>query len=438
VQILGFGEAHVGFATLIHDPKGTGINNPFLYTAVHVLTAARKETDGITVSLNGKAVEVPLKRIGLRYSKELDFCCIPVPLSLGAALGVRSMKVAKYKRNVPLAVYQTKEGEMLVSRSMSTPVRAFVVKYVASTISGSSGSPLIQNGKVVGIHLAGALKDGAVENEGVLWVPLVDPRVKESAGSYSSQEDDRTRADELKDADVKAVDRFYSESGELVERHYDISGSRYALASYEQVPWNRSWANDDLFEEITHEEYEEQHIGRMRESGSTKRPDFPVKREVVSVPASSKETSTTTPSSMTVQEQPKSGKPSESSKSSLTELDELRKEFQQLRELLQTAVTTSVVPQSRQTAQTEQVARPAQRRLENASAGPETENNSEPCGSVAAQESETSSEAPGSKRSKKKAKKKATQASPKEFTDSSTQVSIVGLGRTLTANPRDL
>jgi len=296
--VLGLDEVLVGTGFVIYDPKKSGFDFPMFATAFHVFRDANKGSGTLTVCVGTKGVELPIPRVGLRYNKVMDYIYIPVSHSFLATMGIKALKLGEYSNSSIVSVYSPPDEEDLhwkVSRGMPRSKRAFQILYPASTAPGSSGSPVMQGGRVIGIHLAGNFKNGVVENEGVLWVPLDGKRtLEDTASEYASRERDRKRVQEMEENEdpgdhmegldriQRAEDVYHMENG-MVETSVSTRGSSFM---YTTTFKGLSWAEDaNAYDELTQEEYEERHIGLVaaraamddtqRLPEATTAPDFP-------------------------------------------------------------------------------------------------------------------------------------------------------------------
>ncbi|QEM20964.1 ORF2a [Physalis rugose mosaic virus] len=138
----------------------------YLLTAYHVWEGLK---DGFKLSKNGLMVpgDGAKLHIGCRH-KTLDFALVAMPPASWSKLGVGKSQLRSFKgSNAYIKVFGGKSSTTLVSSSgnatrLSTPVS---IAHSASTAPGWSGSPLYQDGIVVGIH-TGYIHYG-VSNEAV-------------------------------------------------------------------------------------------------------------------------------------------------------------------------------------------------------------------------------------------------------------------------------
>lgn len=138
----------------------------YLLTAYHVWEGLR---DGFKLSKNGNMVSGDGAELhtGCRH-KTLDFALVEVPPACWSKLGVGKSQLRSFTgSNAYVKVFGGKSSTALVSSSgnaarLATPVS---IAHSASTAPGWSGSPLYQDGVVVGIH-TGYIQYG-VSNEAV-------------------------------------------------------------------------------------------------------------------------------------------------------------------------------------------------------------------------------------------------------------------------------
>lgn len=138
----------------------------YLLTAYHVWEGLR---DGFKLSKNGLMVpgEGAELYIGCRQ-KSLDFALVEMPSACWSKLGVGKSQLRSFTgSNAYVKVFGGKSSTALVSSAgnatrLATPVS---IAHSASTAPGWSGSPLYQDGIVVGIH-TGYIQYG-VSNEAV-------------------------------------------------------------------------------------------------------------------------------------------------------------------------------------------------------------------------------------------------------------------------------
>lgn len=138
----------------------------YLLTAYHVWEGLR---DGFKLSKNGNMVpgDGAELYIGCRH-KTLDFALVEMPPACWSKLGVGKSQLRSFSgSNAYVKVFGGKSSTSLVSSSgnaarLATPIS---IAHSASTAPGWSGSPLYQDGVVVGIH-TGYIQYG-VSNEAV-------------------------------------------------------------------------------------------------------------------------------------------------------------------------------------------------------------------------------------------------------------------------------
>lgn len=280
--------SHIGFASVVKT-KRHGI---CLMTACHVLEAARTEDgnvrlwapktdggleEGIGCNIDGKPeVLFASKRLDVVFFKFQD-------LSMSHVCSVLGRKAAELARH--------KEGSITVlsppdkhvdahcwAHSIVKSTSAFRLRYKASTIPGSSGSPLYNSaGKIVGVHVEHNANKADPWNLGVSapdlikyadeWVAGSPKETSAPSESYSYSIDD-----DLGD-DIDELDLFDAREGVYTVR---TSGRR--VGPEPEFRAGMSWADymDEYDEAIT--DYEEKPIKRNHknlESGNGK-PGVPV------------------------------------------------------------------------------------------------------------------------------------------------------------------
>jgi len=178
---------HLGFATYVDAGYDVVI-----LTAKHVLDAATAADGKIRLVGKGGRAHPPFVPFVRRELPKLDQVHIIAPDHLGATTGAKIMQSADYNNTVAVRLYAMDvSGEVATSFSRAEVVKPLEICYAASTLPGSSGSPILQNGKVVGVHHSGGAPNGVVKNLGsvlVRWDPRAfikeSPNLNQHAGYY--------------------------------------------------------------------------------------------------------------------------------------------------------------------------------------------------------------------------------------------------------------
>lgn len=183
VSLLNSEGAHVGFGSYLNTAYGM-----HLVTAVHVMNASRVG-DGIIRVSNGHGKMYELtdanSRI-VRGSRDFDQVHIEGPAALGALLGLRASKPGLFDQSKPVTVFSPTATGIESATSMAVSPYAGKLSYAASTIPGSSGSPLIQGERVVGVHVEGRLQKGVVRNSGYGILGYLTPSVIRETSSKAA------------------------------------------------------------------------------------------------------------------------------------------------------------------------------------------------------------------------------------------------------------
>jgi hypothetical protein len=147
----------------------------------------------------------------------LDVVILEEPPAFFTALGVKALKCRNIKPDRPVMIYGYHDEHLKFSfGSYQKSKKAFVLKHWASTQNGWSGSPLIQDGYVVGVHTGASknLKDNV--GTSCFWLSL------------SGKESDNDHVDK----DVFVSD-FTEEQERRLERSlYSIRGKKYVVENF--------------------------------------------------------------------------------------------------------------------------------------------------------------------------------------------------------------
>lgn len=142
-------------------------------------------------------------------AESLDFVLLAVPAGVWSVLGVKALVLGNLShakvRGVSLyGLSATKEPQVSYGTASATPSRLFRLNHDCWSAKGYSGSPLIADGKVIGIH-TGAKPTGPALNEATSFAVLKDfMRTKESeqkSETWSVVQDDEfdNRYDEFEE-----------------------------------------------------------------------------------------------------------------------------------------------------------------------------------------------------------------------------------------------
>lgn len=168
------GGSHYGFgACIIHDGR------VLFQTALHVLREVHQAHGQVFLARNGKLFSLGNITV-FGFSEQLDYVLFESEKYraqvICSALGLSAARLAKVKVGSAIEVYSPpSEGAEVnavrKSCSVVSQPRAFELAYKASTMKGSSGSPVLQGNCVVGVHIQA--NPGKLCNEGVALFPIV-------------------------------------------------------------------------------------------------------------------------------------------------------------------------------------------------------------------------------------------------------------------------
>lgn len=159
---LWAGGKQIGLATRIIDARNPGQTK--LKTCLHVLRLLRNN-DSPAVVVGDKFIALDMATPVEDEFKKGDQVTWKIPESHWAVLGVKALPLAsKILLDRPCKVYTPPQngGPWLEARAPLRCIGPFQLTYEASTLPGSSGGPIIQDGAVVGTHrgaLVGGKKD---------------------------------------------------------------------------------------------------------------------------------------------------------------------------------------------------------------------------------------------------------------------------------------
>lgn len=170
----------------------------YLVTAAHVLNEAKQYDLHIRVGNRTFPVDREWKLKLFSSQESLDFAFLEVPDGVWAVLGVKALVLGNLSlakvRGVSLYGFSaTRDPQVSYGTASATPSRLFRIHHDCWSAKGYSGSPLIADGKVIGIH-TGAKPTGPALNEATSFAVLKDyMRSKESeqkSETWSENQDD--------------------------------------------------------------------------------------------------------------------------------------------------------------------------------------------------------------------------------------------------------
>jgi hypothetical protein len=197
-----------------------------LWTAAHVLKDqdGRWNEDLLTIEFRGKDITIKVTdemvvMEGVSRSNGLDFICLNIPLCVFSTLGVRSLKFGLNVSTLPkiVRVCGPVDGVFHESTGRLTfdDMMPLGVIHKASTVPAWSGSPIIHQGLVHGIHLG---TGGNGMNYGVCIAPLLNrTRRKQESDTIA---DNYLR--ELSDADIIRESSYFSKFQEDKATEMDL------------------------------------------------------------------------------------------------------------------------------------------------------------------------------------------------------------------------
>lgn len=159
--------------------------NPYLVTTHHEYDSIGDaevylKTDGLALM-----VELGRPAFGSKASS-LDYVAFRVSNNTFARLGMKVATMSKACDNAHVTAYHCHNGTWYAATGNANMHKAYRIKHAASTLPGSSGSPLMQGGKVVGIHTESLGKNA---NQGSIILTPSDLRgVKDALASAKKKE----------------------------------------------------------------------------------------------------------------------------------------------------------------------------------------------------------------------------------------------------------
>lgn len=305
--------------------------NDVMLTAYHVWEELDDEfvVRGATSNFGKKILK---SESSLYYKGDaLDQVAVRLPVEAYATLAVKQLSVA-YPRASTVSVFTPVEDGILRASGILQNKGSMGLLYGASTEPGSSGSPLLQGGKVVGVH-TGANHNLGLNTGYALPLFLFDSVCKESPTNMSL-----VRIDTNPPSHAHTVDfTFYGPDGSMEQKYMKADGDRLY----------HSWADEvDALEEDNRKEVPSKKSVRFNDVGlesaipsevqqeeSGLMPDFPCPIPVPQ-PVSGASSGNSGLSTLTLCTQPPST-PSESSETMLREFSKLQEELSHLRSELQ-------------------------------------------------------------------------------------------------------
>jgi len=145
---------------------------PVLGTAGHVWKEFTRQGDNFSIEANGVTLPLVIADFKLAfYSKEADVILFYPPQTLFSVLRVKSIPSASYVKGKQIMVVGYRNGKLTITYGSVFGERdgGFGLTHYASTLPGYSGTPIIYQGKMVGVHLA---SNGVDANLGVSCVWL--------------------------------------------------------------------------------------------------------------------------------------------------------------------------------------------------------------------------------------------------------------------------
>lgn len=212
-----------------------------IITAYHVLDYNRGAM--IHMRKDDKSVEmetVRTKIIAASRTNEFDFVIIEIPSFVFSALGLKvGQWTPRIQKGTSIHIYQLYEGKPAVSQGTLgiNESKPWHVKYRASTMSGSSGCPILDsNMRIVGIHLEHDVMDK-------VNVGIIPPLFRNTRKESPTNEDISQYMPELEELDDS--ERLDREDEDQYYIYYKKIDSEQA-----KVERRGNWAEEmDLYEE---------------------------------------------------------------------------------------------------------------------------------------------------------------------------------------------
>jgi len=263
MHILGANNDHIGFASWVHDPNVAhlpGAKYGVIYTALHAVEVAASTDGKIRLYANGVSFTLDPKPV--RIIRAFDQCMLSAPKDLGSYMGLSKGKLKRITASRQVTLYAAPaagDGRYRKCTSVATLAKtAFRVNYPASTLPGSSGTPIMQGNFVTGVHTTGTSTRGQVINCGSLWfdVPCTSHR-KESPNR--SDDNYVVHDDEIRNPEGRFRDEVYTEA-EMLAQEYEMRQRHIAAAlEFRMAMFNGryNWAEDSDYDEGPEDVYEE-------------------------------------------------------------------------------------------------------------------------------------------------------------------------------------
>jgi hypothetical protein len=222
---------------------GQGVSG--LVTARHVLTRLQKAQ---RPSVGNTTFKFPLDNSAVLVdSKQLDIAVIHLPEFLISEFGVSAIKLGVPVVGKTITIPFCDAGQELYTRGSVTAMRGAFLKHNASTIPSSSGAPIIQDGKLVGVHHTGR---SGVYNVGSSVQFLSKAITKESASNEAAFRDGEVDVPDFEiDVRVKGSTHKLVTAGPF----YDYAKFEKSKKAAGELLWadmddDDEWDNYDPFE----------------------------------------------------------------------------------------------------------------------------------------------------------------------------------------------
>jgi len=126
----------------------------YLLTAMHVLSSSIGHEVLMTYDGKSFVLDPKWKMTGFSKVSDFDFCLVQVPSSVWSVLGVPALRVKALPNEARATVYGLSQlGEWVASMASLTASKSpFLIEHTCSTIPSFSGTPIIVDGKVCGVH----------------------------------------------------------------------------------------------------------------------------------------------------------------------------------------------------------------------------------------------------------------------------------------------
>lgn len=156
VVVLRDGDRVVGCGARVELPDKTN----GVLTAHHVIAQLRLASDPRIGGLKSHTKMHPSWEL-LFSSPKMDLAFVKVPANVFSQYGISVAKLARTPREGSMVqVYRVEGGAAFVARGYLSSPSCLKFRHDASTLPGTSGSPMIRNDKVIGIHTEGDTGSG--------------------------------------------------------------------------------------------------------------------------------------------------------------------------------------------------------------------------------------------------------------------------------------